>query len=138
MKFRSAKFSEMAFVSVSIFSASGAVNAADTTPASQLQYWAQQANAPANAEQGKVFYNTRQKQDLSCATCHSANPLEPGKHSSTGKALKPLAPATNPKSLTDTAKIDKWFRRNCNEVVGRECSAQEKANVIAYLISLKP
>ncbi len=138
MKLKPIQFAAMALVSASIFSVFGAVKAADTSPAAQLQYWTQQAKAPANAEQGKVFFNTRRKQDLSCATCHGDNPLAPGKHSSTGKVLKPLAPAANPQSFTDAAKIDKWFRRNCNEVVGRECSAQEKANVIAYLTSLKP
>lgn len=137
MKLKPANFATIALIGASIFTVTAAVNAADTTPATQLEYWVQQAKTPANAEQGKVFFHSGQKQDLSCATCHSANPLEPGKHSSTGKALQPLAPATNPKSLTDTAKIDKWFRRNCNEVVGRECSAQEKANVIAYLMTLK-
>lgn len=138
MKFKPIRFATMALISASIFSVTGAVKAGDTNPAAQLQYWAQQAKAAANAEQGKLFFNARQKQDLSCATCHSPNPLAPGKHSSTGKVLKPLAPAANPQSLTDTARMDKWFRRNCNEVVGRECSAQEKANVIAYLVSLKP
>jgi hypothetical protein len=48
------------------------------------------------------------------------------------------APAFNPKSFTDAAKTEKWFRRNCNDVVGRECSAAEKADVLAWLMSLKP
>jgi len=33
--------------------------------------------------------------------------------------------------------VDKWFRRNCKDVLSRECSAAEKADVMAYLISLK-
>jgi hypothetical protein len=36
------------------------------------------------------------------------------------------------------AKVDKWFRRNCNDVLERECSAAEKADVLAYVIQLKP
>ena len=38
---------------------------------------------------------------------------------------------------TETAKVDKWFKRNCNDVFKRECSAQEKADFMAYLISLR-
>ena len=28
------------------------------------------------------------------------------------------------------AKTEKWFRRNCNDVIGRECSRAEKADMI--------
>ena len=59
------------------------------------------------------------------------------KHASTGKAIEALAPAFNPKSLTDTARVDKWLRRNCKDVLARECTAAEKADVLAYLASLK-
>jgi len=59
------------------------------------------------------------------------------KHANTGKLIAPLAPAFNPKAFTDTAKVDKWFKRNCNDVLSRECSAGEKADVLAYLNSLK-
>lgn len=49
-----------------------------------------------------------------------------------------LAPRFNPERFTDNAKTEKWFRRNCNDVVGRECSAAEKADVLAWLLTLKP
>jgi len=39
-----------------------------------------------------------------------------------------------PSRFTDVAKTDKWFRRNCGDVVGRECTAAEKADVIAFLL----
>ena len=35
--------------------------------------------------------------------------------------------------FTDPAKTEKWFRRNCTEVLGRECSAAEKADFIQFL-----
>jgi len=66
-----------------------------------------------------------------------APPTATGKHASTGKSIAPLAPAFNPKAFTETAKVDKWFRRNCKDVLARECSAAEKADVLAYLNSLK-
>jgi len=35
--------------------------------------------------------------------------------------------------FTDKKKVDKWFRRNCKGVIGRECTAQEKVDWITYL-----
>ncbi|MBU1237719.1 MAG: DUF1924 domain-containing protein [Gammaproteobacteria bacterium] len=69
----------------------------------------------------------------SCSTCHTENPMEAGRHAITGKTIKPLSPVANTERFTDPAKVEKWFRRNCKEVVGRECSADEKANFIAFL-----
>jgi len=51
--------------------------------------------------------------------------------------VQPLAPAANGQRFTDPAKVEKWFRRNCNDVLGRECSAAEKADVLSWLLSLK-
>ena len=52
--------------------------------------------------------------------------------------IEPLAPAFNAERFTDQAKVDKWLRRNCKDVFSRECTAPEKADVLAYLLSLKP
>lgn len=114
------------------------VQAADTSAAQQRERFAAQAGAPGQAERGRAFFTTRHGGDWSCASCHGTPPTAAGKHASTGKAIDPLAPAFDPKRLTDTAKVDKWFRRNCKDVLQRECSAGEKADVLAYLISLKP
>ena len=115
-----------------------AAQAADTSAGQQLQRWNAQAAAPGQAERGRVFFTSRHGGEWSCASCHGNPPVASGKHASTGKAIDPLAPAVNPKAFTDTARIDKWFRRNCNDVLQRECSAGEKADVLAYLIGLKP
>lgn len=32
----------------------------------------------------------------------------------------------------------KWFRRNCNDVMGRECTTVEKADVLSWLLTLDP
>lgn len=69
----------------------------------------------------------------SCTACHTDNPAQPGRHAITGKTIKPLAPIANAERITDPAKVEKWFARNCKEVVGRECSAGEKADFIAFL-----
>ena len=112
--------------------------AADTSAAQQLERFGTQAGTPGQAERGRGFFTSRHGGEWSCASCHGTAPTATGKHASTGKAINPLAPAFNPNRFTDTAKVDKWFRRNCNDVLQRECSAGEKADVLAYLISLKP
>ena len=40
-------------------------------------------------------------------------------------------------SKDSIALIERWFKRNCKDVLGRECAAGEKADVLAYLMSLK-
>lgn len=107
-----------------------------TLPAAQLQRWSVDAGAPGRAATGQAFFNSRHGAEWSCASCHGSPPTGPGKHAGTGKPIAPLAPAFNPEAFTDSAKTDKWFRRNCKDVLGRECSAAEKADVLAYLISL--
>jgi len=114
-----------------------AAQAADTTPARQLERFSAQAGAPGQAQRGRIFFTSRQGGEWSCASCHGNPPTQAGKHASTGKAIDPMAPAANAAAFTSTAKVDKWFRRNCNDVVKRECSALEKADVLAYLLSLK-
>lgn len=108
------------------------------TPAQQLEQYAVQAGAAGQALRGQQFFTTQHGKEWSCASCHGTVPTAAGKHASTGKLIAPLAPAFNPKSFTDAAKTEKWFRRNCNDVVGRECSATEKADVLAWLLTLKP
>lgn len=127
-----------ALAALCAWAASSTVWAADTTPAQQLIHWSAQAGSPGNVDKGKVFFNTRHGGEWSCASCHGSSPTTQGKHASTGKSIAPLAPAFNPKAFTDAAKVDKWFRRNCNEVLSRECTALEKADVLAYLNALKP
>ena len=112
-------------------------SAAGTTPAQQLERFAAQAGSPHSAERGRAFFGTRHGGEWSCASCHGAQPVAPGKHAGTGKAIDALAPAGNPQAFTDAARVDKWFRRNCRDVLQRECSAAEKADVIAWLLTLQ-
>ncbi len=111
--------------------------AAAATPAELLAGYTAQAGSPAQAARGQAFFNTRHGKDWTCASCHGAVPSQAGQHASTGKAITALAPAFNPERFSDPAKAEKWFRRNCNDVAGRECSAAEKADVLAWLMTLK-
>ncbi|WP_236635365.1 DUF1924 domain-containing protein [Rhodoferax sp. TS-BS-61-7] len=107
------------------------------SPAEQLNALSTQAGRSPNPGQGQQFFNAKHGREWSCASCHNALPTGDAKHASTGKAITPLAPAFNPERFTDPAKSEKWFRRNCNDVLARECTAAEKADVLAWLISLK-
>jgi hypothetical protein len=90
-----------------------------------------------SAARGAEFFRSTHGSDWSCATCHTAKPVVPGRHARTGNVIQPLAPAANAERFTDAAKVEKWFRRNCADVVGRACTAQEKGDVITFLQSLK-
>jgi hypothetical protein len=107
------------------------------TPAEQLSTLTAQAGRSPNLAQGQQFFAAQHGSEWSCASCHSALPTGEAKHASTGKAISALAPAFNPERFTDLAKSEKWFRRNCKDVLARECTAAEKADVLAWLISLK-
>jgi hypothetical protein len=50
---------------------------------------------------------------------------------------KALSPNSNQARFSDSAKVEKWFKRNCNDVLGRECDAQEKADVLSWLMTVK-
>ena len=71
----------------------------------------------------------------SCASCHTSNLQKPSKHVRTGKAIKPLAPSANPERLTDRKHVEKWLKRNCKWVFGRECTPQEKGDFLSYIQS---
>ncbi len=82
----------------------------------------------------KQFINKKSGKAQNCATCHGANLKRAGKHVRTGKLIQPMAPSINKDRYTDVKKIKKWFKRNCKWTMGRECSAQEQADILAYLI----
>jgi cytochrome c peroxidase len=107
------------------------------TPAEQLTALTAQAGRSPNAAQGQQFFNATHGREWSCASCHNAVPTGDGKHASTGKTISPMAPAFNPQRFTDVAKSEKWFRRNCNDVLARECTSAEKADVLAWLVGLQ-
>lgn len=93
-----------------------------------------------SADDGKAFFNrelTIKGKPVACATCHTANPANTGKNMVTGKPIKPLAPSANGKRFSDLDKVEKNFEKHCLEVIGRDCTAAEKGNFIAYLVSVK-
>ena len=69
-----------------------------------------------------------------CTTCHGKEPRAAGR-TPAGKAIEPMALSASPNRYTDPAKVEKWFKRNCNEVLGRDCSAQEKGDWLSFMLT---
>lgn len=132
--FSSSQLSRVAAAAAIVLAASVAHAA---TPSELLAGYVAQAGTPASPERGKQLFVNRHGQQWACASCHGAPPVKQGEHAATGKPIAPLAPGFNPERFTDAAKAEKWFRRNCKDVVGRECTATEKADVLAWLLTLK-
>lgn len=122
------------------------LNVLAATPQALLkQYAAQAKQENANfvefsADRGANFFKTEHAhssgKQVSCATCHTTDPRKPGK-TRANKIIEPIATIANPQRFTDAAKVEKWFGRNCKDVLERSCTAQEKGDYIQYLISLK-
>jgi hypothetical protein len=91
----------------------------------------------ASAARGAEFFRTRHGQEWSCVSCHTDKPAASGQHATTAKTIAPLAPAANPERFTNADKVEKWFRRNCKDVVGRDCTAAEKGDVVAWLLTVR-
>ena len=108
------------------------------TPTELLNGYATAAGAKGQPDKGQAFFTSTHGKEWSCSSCHTKQPTGEGLHASTRKVISPLAPAANEKRFTDSAKTEKWFRRNCNDVLGRECSNAEKADVLSWLMTLKP
>ncbi len=107
------------------------------TPRDFLTRFEKEAGATASIERGARLFTTKQGGEWSCASCHTDKPTQAGRHAKTDKPIAALAPVANAERFTDAAKVDKWFRRNCNDTLNRACSPQEKADVLAWLLSLK-
>lgn len=91
-------------------------------------------------EIGRAFFTRKVSvgtQQVSCSSCHTDNPANEGKHIKTGKKIAPLSPVVNPKRFTDMNKVEKNFTQHCNDILGKDCTAQEKGDYIAYLLTVK-
>jgi len=135
-------FKSIAGILLAVPLALAALETAAATPAEIQKSFDMAARAGASGfsgfsvARGQQFFSSSHGNDWSCTSCHTANPAATGKHAKTGKEIAPLAPAANLQRFTDEAKVEKWFKRNCNDVLGRACTAQEKGDVLAYLMSL--
>lgn len=116
-----------------------AASAQPATPAELAAAYARQAGQAASPERGQKFFTTNFGRDFgwSCSSCHGAPPTRDGRDQVSDKRIAPFAPAFNDKRFTDRAKVENHFRQNCKDVVGRECTPLEKADVLAWVLTLK-
>jgi hypothetical protein len=126
------------FVFAAVACGAAAVHAA--TPAELLAGYSAKAGVAPSAQRGQRFFTTDFGRDLGlrCSSCHGAVPTQAGKDEITGKAIQPFAPAFNPQRFTDPVKVEQQFHLNCKDVVGRDCTAAEKADLLSWLLTLKP
>ncbi len=93
-----------------------------------------------SADAGKTFFNRKlvvRGKEISCSSCHTGNPAAIGKHITTNKPIKPLAPSVNSARFSDVDKVEVNFEKHCMDVIGKDCTAQEKADYITYLLTVK-
>lgn len=90
-----------------------------------------------SAARGEQFFKQKHGNEWSCSSCHTDNPAATGKHAKTDKPIDPMAPSANAERFTNPKKIDKWFKRNCNDVLDRACTPQEKGDVLSYLLNVR-
>ncbi len=93
---------------------------------------------PFSVQAGEKFWVSKHAapkdgKPINCQSCHTQDLTQPGKHMTTGKVIDAMAPSVNAQRLTDIKEMKKWFKRNCKQVLGRECTAQEKGDVLMFL-----
>ena len=75
--------------------------------------------------------------DIPCRACHVINDWEhPDPKHAKKRVIDPFAPSANPIRLTDAQRVDNFLKLNCMLLMKRECTALEKGDVIAYLMSI--
>ena len=91
-----------------------------------------------SAERGKTLHTQTftggKPATPNCTSCHGTDPRAAGRNP-TGKVIDAVAVSVTPTRYTDPAKVEKWFKRNCTEVMGRECSATEKGDWLSFVLS---
>ena len=92
-----------------------------------------------DAKRGEEIFTSKhigkKGKEISCTTCHGDNLQKSGENIFTGKVIEPLSQKANKNRFTDIETIEKWLKRNFNDVYNREGSLVEKGNVMAYILS---
>ncbi|KIZ45874.1 MULTISPECIES: DUF1924 domain-containing protein [Rhodopseudomonas] len=119
--------------------------AAGISPAQQAvldSYLSAAATEPgftaASAQRGRdMFFSSHsggKAETSSCITCHSADLTRPGQ-TRAGKPIDAMSPSVTPTRFGDAANVEKWFKRNCRDVLGRACTAAEKSDLLTFLLT---
>ena len=92
-----------------------------------------------DAKRGEEIFSSKhigkKGKEISCTSCHGTNLQKSGENIFTAKVIEPLSPKANKERFTDIATIEKWMKRNFNDVYNREGTALEKGDVTTYIIN---
>ena len=79
----------------------------------------------------------RHRTRILCRACHVIDDREhvDPEHAKK-REIDAFAPVAHPRRFTDYDTVEKWFSLNCNYLLKRLCTAVEKGNLIAWLVSL--
>jgi hypothetical protein len=129
------------FISILLFMSVGFASVVEQY-LSNLQQKAKQENpnfTGFDVKRGEVIFTSehigKKGKAISCTSCHGTNFTQSYKNFFTGKVIEPLSPQTNPERFSEIKSIKKWLRRNFNDVYNREGTAQEKGDVVTYILS---
>ncbi len=116
-----------------------------------------------SAERGRAFYFARHPLsgpgEASCSSCHLEDPRQgfrahrapvlcrachvinddehPDPEHAKKRHVGAFAPGANPERFNDFDKVERYFAVNCRMLLRRSCSAREKGDLIAWLVSLE-
>ena len=92
-----------------------------------------------DAKRGEEIFTSKhigkKGKEISCTSCHGIDLNKSSENFFTGKTIEPLSPKANPKRFTDVTEIEKWMKRNFNDVYNREGTSLEKGDVTTYIIN---
>ncbi len=74
---------------------------------------------------------------ISCVSCHSSDLSKKGRNINTNKVIESLSPLADSSRFTKVKNVKKWLRRNFRDVYNRVGTAQEKGDVVTYIINQK-
>ena len=92
-----------------------------------------------SAKNGEILFKTenigKENKKLSCVSCHGSDLRQKAQNIFTGKEIDPLAPSVNKARLSDVKEVKKWLKRNFKDVFLREGTAEQKGDVLYYIMS---
>lgn len=92
-----------------------------------------------DAKRGEAIFTSKhigkKGKEVSCVSCHGNDLSKASKNFFTAKEIEPLSPKANPKRFSEVKTIEKWLRRNFNDVYNREGTTEEKGDVVTYIIN---
>ncbi|AXH16290.1 DUF1924 domain-containing protein [Malaciobacter mytili] len=92
-----------------------------------------------NVKRGEEIFTSKhigkKGKEIACTSCHGIDLTKTSENFFTAKKIEPLSTKANPSRLTDVKKVQKWLKRNFNDVYNRVGTAQEKGDVLVYILS---